>query len=266
LAAGYAVHHAILFVDRALATTLATGSVASLNYAYRLALVIGQLSGLAVSTTAFPRMAEQAAAGDLPGQRATLESALRFVWLIGLPAAAGLIVLRVPLVQVVFQRGAFGQAATAAVSDLLIWYAPAVLADALCQPLWRALYAWRSTWSVVGVNGLQTVIRVLADVALIRSHGYNGLALSAALGLVVQLIVLGWLVRRRLGSYLSARWWREAIGAALAAIPALLMAACLTHLLSGAPAPLILVVAGLAGGLSYLLVLRLINTRWLRLK
>lgn len=200
LAAGYAVHHIILFVDRAMATSLGAGSAAALNYAYHLALVVGQLSGLAVSTVLFPRLAEQVAGGDTVGARASLSGALRFVWVIGLPATCGLILLRTPIVRVLFEHGAFDQAATAAVSGPLIWYGLAVLADALCQPLWRVVYAQRSAWTVLAVNGLQTGLRLLANLALTPTFGYNGLALSAALGLSVQAVVLGWLVRRRLGA------------------------------------------------------------------
>jgi putative peptidoglycan lipid II flippase len=59
LGIGYAVHHLILFVDRSMATTLGAGSVAALDYAYRLAQVVGQLGGLAVSTVLFPSLIEQ---------------------------------------------------------------------------------------------------------------------------------------------------------------------------------------------------------------
>ena len=200
LAAGYAVHHVILFVDRAMATSLGAGSAAALNYAYHLALVVGQLSGLAVSTALFPRLAEQVASDDTAGARASLSGALRFVWAVGLPATCGLILLRTPIVRLLFEHGAFDQAATAAVSGPLIWYGLAVLADALCQPLWRVVYAQRSAWTVLAVNGLQTGLRLLGNLALTPTLGYNGLALSAALGLSVQAVVLWWLVRRRLGA------------------------------------------------------------------
>ena len=200
LAAGYAAHHVILFVDRAMAIALGVGSAAALNYAYHLALAVGQLSGLAVSTVLFPRLAEQITGGDVSGARTSLAGALRFVVAVGLPTTGGLILLRTPLVRVLFERGAFDSAATAAVSGPLAWYSLAVLADALCQPLWRVVYARRSAWTVLAVNGLQTGIRLLGNLALTPVLGYNGLALSAAIGLSVQAGVLGWLVRRWMGN------------------------------------------------------------------
>ena len=259
LAAGYAVHHLILFVDRAMATMLATGSVATLNYAYRVALVVGQLSGLAVSTALFPRMAEQAANDDLPGLRSSLAGALRFVWMVGLPASCGLILLRVPLVEVLFQRGAFTQADTVAVSDLLVWYALAVLADALCQPLWRVLYAWRSAWTVFAVNALQTGIRLFLNLALIQSLGVAALALSAAMGLTIQALLLAFLVRRRIGSWLPASWWREMAMIVLSTAGALAVAGLLAGQLRASPPLVVLAVCGGSGALAYLLTLRILE-------
>lgn len=265
LAIGYAVHHLIKFVDVAMATTLVVGSVAILNYAYRLALVVGQLSGLAVSTVMFPRLAEQAAKDDVAGMQASLSQALRFVWTVGLPASCGLIILRAPLVQVLFERGAFGQGASSAVCAALVWYAPAVLADAICQPLWRVIYAWRSGWTVVAVNGLQTVLRILGNIVLIRFFGYNdgyqGLALSAALGLSVQMLVLGWLVRRRFRVTLVGHWGRDAGRVVLATIVAAVATSALAGSLSALPALGTLLICGTMGTLVYLATLGLIKYR-----
>lgn len=211
IAAGYAAHHAIYFVDRAMASTLGAGSVAALNYAFRVALIGGQLSGLSVATALFPRMAEQASRDDLAGLRSSLAAALRFVWVVGLPLCGGLIVLRSPLVQVLFERGAFGPGATAAVGELLGWYSLAMFSDALCQPLWRIVYARRRAWTVLAVNGIQTSVRILANVELIRRMGYSGLAVSAALGLTLQVVLLGFLARRSLGRYLPTEWWQSAL-------------------------------------------------------
>jgi len=261
LAAGYAAHHLILFVDRAMATTLQAGAVATLNYGYRLALVVGQLSGLAVSTALFPTMAEQAAAGDRPGLRASLASALRFVLLVGLPSAGLLVVLRVPVVRLLFERGAFDPAATAAVSQVVVWYTLAVLADALCQPLWRLLYARQRAWMVLGINSLQTGIRILGNFALIGALGYNGLALSAVLGLSVQLLTLGMVARHHLGAFLDPVWWRGALKIAAVAALSVSVAGLVAAQLVALPSLGIVLVAGGLGGLSYILILWLWEKR-----
>jgi putative peptidoglycan lipid II flippase len=216
VALGYMVHHFILFADRSLATTLGVGAAAALNYAYHVALVVGQLSGLAVSTAVFPRLSEQLTHLEITSARRSLSGALKFVWLLGLPAAAGLVVLRQPVVSLLLQRGAFSPAAVTSVGRALVWYAPAVLADALCQPLWRAVYAQRSRWAVLAINGVQSSVRVAVDLTLIRWVGFIGIAVSAACGLCLQVFVLALVVQRHMGPFLRRGWWLDAASGVLA--------------------------------------------------
>jgi peptidoglycan biosynthesis protein MviN/MurJ (putative lipid II flippase) len=137
-----------------------------------------------------------------------------------------------------------------------------VLADALCLALWRVLYAQRSTWVVLAVNGLQTAVRILCTIALIHNLGYNGLALSAAVGLSLQVVVLGQLVRRRLGPYLSKKWWRDAGLVVLATAAALTVVRVMAGQVSTLPALGALAISGTLGGLTYLLILQILR-RWL---
>jgi putative peptidoglycan lipid II flippase len=264
LALGYTVHHIILLVDRAMATMLGTGSAAVLNYAYHLALIVGQLSGLAVSTALFPHLAEGVADNDIPRVQIELAGALRFVWLVGLPASCGLILLRRHVIRVLFEHGAFDSTATEAVGELLVWYGVAALADALCQPLWRLVYAQRRPWTVLAVNGLQTGVRLLGNLVFISILGRRGLALSAAVGLSVQAAVLGWLVRRRLGCYCTHTWWRDMVRVGLATVIAAVAVSLLLSRLSAAPAAVTLLSGGALGGLAYLATLGLLNLRRVR--
>jgi putative peptidoglycan lipid II flippase len=256
MAAGYAVHHAILLVDRAMATTLGAGRTAVLHYAYHLALVVGQVSGLAVSTALFPRMAEQGTTGDTLGMRITLADALRFVLMIGLPATCALVLLRAPVVEFLLYRGAFAQTSTSAVTQPLLWYGLAVFADALCQPLWRIVYAQHRPWVVLAVNAAQTVVRLLFNLALIPALGHNGLALSAAIGLTLQVGALGWWSRRRIGRYLTSEWWSDAGRVALATGIAASVIGLIIYQLEAAPSLLILGASGLVGGMTYWLLLQ----------
>lgn len=225
MSAGYGIHHLILFVDRAMATAQGAGSAAVLNFGYHLALTVGQLSGLAVSTVLFPSLSEHIEAEDAASARRTLTQAMGSVFALALPASLGLIVLRKPVVQVLLEYGAFTAQDTLAVGGSLAIYTLAVFADALCQPLWRLVYAWKDGRLVLAVNGLQTAIRLVANLILIRVIGYNGLAVSAVIGLTAQVMILMVLARRRLGWHISGPDWKmvfrigfSAGAAALAAI------------------------------------------------
>jgi putative peptidoglycan lipid II flippase len=259
MAAGYAVHHIILLVDRAMATTLGAGKAASLQFAYHVALVVGQVSGLAVSTALFPHLAERSADGNTRGVRAALGDALRIVLLIGLPATSLLLLLRAPLIDLLLTRGAFDAQAAAAASQPLLWYAWAVLADALCQPLWRFVYAWQNHWTVLAVNGLQTAIRLLCNLVLIPAIGYNGIAVSALIGLFLQAGVLSWWAWRQVGPYTTRAWWNDAARIVSSTAAAAASAWIVIRHLRSAPPLAILAAAGLAGGGIYLAALKTVG-------
>jgi putative peptidoglycan lipid II flippase len=136
--------------------------------------------------------------GDDRGTDEALRKGLGWVAAIGLPLASAFIVFREPIVRLLFEHGAFDRQSTQIVAPALVWYSLAVFVDSLCQPLWRYVYTRQRTWTVVSVNGLQTAVRLLANLALTAAFGYTGLAISALIGLSVQFCVLYWLTRTRL--------------------------------------------------------------------
>ncbi|HMN10842.1 MAG TPA: lipid II flippase MurJ [Bellilinea sp.] len=190
MTAGYAIHHLILFIDRAMATNLGEGAAAVLNFGYHLALTAGQIAGMAVSFVVFPTMAEAMRNNDREETVRTLRSALGVVLAIAIPAVLGMILFREEIVTILLEHGAFTRESTVEVSSTLLIYSIAVLFDSLCQPLWRLVYAARDGKSVVLVNGAQTAIRIIANLILVSLIGYQGIAWSAVIGLGVQLFLL----------------------------------------------------------------------------
>jgi putative peptidoglycan lipid II flippase len=257
LALGYGIHHLIIFVDRAMATMLGSGSVAALSYANQLTLVIVQLSGLAVSTVMFPGLAEKVMSGDLKSAGQELAGALTLVFKMALPASAGLILLRTPVVQVLFEHGAFDAQATSLVSAPILWYSISVLADALCQPLWRVVYVGRSGWTVVAINGLQTTIRLVFNFVLTPWLGYIGLAVSATIGLILQVVALALWTKSTFGFKFTASNRREIIQSVVAAFLAIATANLLYHAVKNIHPFLIVLTCSICGALVYILILYL---------
>jgi putative peptidoglycan lipid II flippase len=116
-----------------------TGSVASLYVAERLMqLVLGSYA-IAISTALLPTMSHQAAAGNYDEMKRTFGFSLRIVSFITIPAAVGLILLREPIIQVLFQHGQFAARSTAMTANALFYYAlglPAYAAIWLITPMY----------------------------------------------------------------------------------------------------------------------------------
>ncbi len=142
---GMGVFQVNFFVDTIFATSrrMPTGSVTSLYIADRvMELVLGAYA-IALSTAIFPTMAHQVADGKFDEMKRTFEFAVRVVSFITIPAAVGLILLRVPITKVLFQHGKFMAESTALTAHALLYYSlglPAFAAIKLITPMYYSTH------------------------------------------------------------------------------------------------------------------------------
>jgi putative peptidoglycan lipid II flippase len=136
--------------------------------------------------------------------RRTLSATLRAVLYLAVPAAVGLIVLRVPLVRLLFERGAFTETSTQMVAWALALFALGLAAHSAVEIVVRAFYAMHDTKTpvIIGVvaMGLNVVLS-LAFITLFQGLGwmpFGGLALSSSVATTIEIVVLLALIRRRL--------------------------------------------------------------------
>src|SRR3990172_8817935 len=109
---GLAAVQVNFLVTTILASALPSGSLAALSYAWAVMMMPLGVFGMSISTAVFPTMAEQAAVESYDNLGRTLTSSLRLVLFFTIPASAGLILLREPLVALLFERGLFDSFST----------------------------------------------------------------------------------------------------------------------------------------------------------
>jgi putative peptidoglycan lipid II flippase len=180
---GSAVYQASVFIDTVLASLAAVvgeGAVAALYFANRLIQLPLALFGTASAQASLPALAEQAAQEDLVAFRSTLLSVLRMVGFVVLPAAVGLIVLAGPIVQGLFERGAFDHRATVMTSQAVACYALGLLAYAVSKVVSGAFYALKETRTPVRLAAESLAANVTLSLALMWPLQVAGLALAAS--------------------------------------------------------------------------------------
>src|SRR2546428_6272022 len=111
---GLAAVQVMVFVNTLLASLLRPGSISYLYYADRVMEFPLGVFGIALASASLPVMARQAAAGETRALTETLGFSLRLALYASLPAMIGLVILRAPIVRVLFERGKFGPADTGA--------------------------------------------------------------------------------------------------------------------------------------------------------
>ena len=201
---GSAVVELNFWVNTNLASYQPEGSLPAILYGRMLMIMPQAALAQSVATAAMPTLAAQYARGEIDALRRTLAASLRGMILLSLPASLGLIVLRQPLVAMLYQRGAFDERSTALVSWALLWYAAGLVGHCLVEVLARAFYAMHDTRTPVLVGatamGLNVVFSI-AFAALFTQWGWmphGGLALGNSLATALEALVLLWLMRRRL--------------------------------------------------------------------
>ncbi|MCE9619306.1 MAG: murein biosynthesis integral membrane protein MurJ [Planctomycetes bacterium] len=182
---------------------LDTGSNAALNYAQRLYEFPLGVFGIAIATAIFPTLARQASDPALFAH--TLRRGLRLALFIGLPASAGLIVVRQQLTAVIFQGGRFTPEDTARVATILLGYAPAVAAFSVMHTMTRAFYALGDSKTPTRISIQMVGLNFALNCTLIWTPlNVAGLAWSTTICAWIQVVILIHKLRHRIGDVLDA--------------------------------------------------------------
>jgi putative peptidoglycan lipid II flippase len=196
---GLAAVQLMVFVNTLLASLLPQGSISFLYYADRVMEFPLGVFGIALASASLPVMSRHAAARDDRALADTLNFSLRLAFYVSVPATVGLVVLRTPIVRVLFERGRFGPAETAATADALAWYAIGLAGFSGSRIVAQTFYARGEAATAVRWGVVSIVANVVAALALMGPLEHSGLAAAASIGAFVNLVALLLIARLRLG-------------------------------------------------------------------
>jgi len=258
---GVAVVQLNFWVNTWLASQMAPGSVTGLYYGFSLMLMAQAVIAQSVAIAAMPTFSAQHALGQQDEMRFSLASSLRGVILLALPASVGLMVLREPIISLLYQRGEFDERSVQIVAWALLWYAAGMLGHSIMEILTRAFYAQHDTKTPVIIGTVAMLLNVVFSVLFSRMFAsagwmpHGGLALANSLATALEATVLFIMMRKRLNGIEGRHILRGAIPSLAAAVGMALALFGLLTVGSGFNA-WILVPAGVAlGGTVYFVVL-----------
>ena len=215
---GMAATQVNLVVNNQLATGEGTGAVSWLNYAFRLMYLPIGLFGVSIATATLPAVSRQVTDQNLGAVRDTVARGISLMLMLNVPATIGLIVLGIPIVRVIFERGAFQPADTLATAAALQFYAVGLIGYSLVRITSPVFYA-------LGKNRVPVIVSVIAvlgnaalNTVLVRRMGYTGLALGTSLASLVNASVLMLLLSRYVGGLNEGRLAVSALRIVLASL------------------------------------------------
>ena len=190
-----------LAFDRYFASTLSAGSTAGLGYTTKLAFLPTTIVAGTIATVTFPLIAGQFASSNRVGIRRSISLALRMVSFIVIPCAAGLSVLAHPIVQTLFERGAFGPASTALCASLIPFACVPLIAISYNSVLGRACYACKEVRLAVAGSSAAVVINIALSATWSPILGARGLLLANGVSGLFLLTFLTGLFWRLIGGF-----------------------------------------------------------------
>jgi putative peptidoglycan lipid II flippase len=182
------------------ASYLEEGAVSALNLSDRvMELVLGGYA-IAIATVILPLMSRQAASRAMDEMKQTLNFASRLVLFITIPSTIGLVVLREPIIRVLFQHGEFGPDATQLTAWPLLFYAVGLSAFAMIKIVVPAFHSMQDTRTPVTVAFIAMILNVAFNFAFFGPLQVGGPALATSLAAVFNALALLYLFVRRQGS------------------------------------------------------------------
>jgi putative peptidoglycan lipid II flippase len=197
VAVGAGLYQVNLLIDTVLASLLPSGSVSYLFYADRVNQLPLGVVGVAVGTALLPLLSRQVRAGHEAAANHSQNRALEFALLLTLPAAVALLMTAEPLVMVLFQRGAFGDAETAKTAAAVSVLATGLPAYILIKALAPGFFAREDTATPVKIAAAAMAINVAVALILMGPLLHVGIAAATSVAAWVNAVLLAVVLRRR---------------------------------------------------------------------
>ncbi|MCJ7645775.1 murein biosynthesis integral membrane protein MurJ [bacterium] len=196
---GLSVTQVNTFLDTICASVLREGSVTALYYANRIMQLPLALFGTAIATVALPMMSRSVAATNMQELKDTLSLALRMILFTIVPASLGLIILGKPIISLLFERGRFTSQATQSTNWALLFYSTGIVAYAGVKVVASAFYSMQDTRTPVRIASIAMVANIVLNLILMRILDVGGLALATAIASFMNLLILLFYLRKRIG-------------------------------------------------------------------
>jgi putative peptidoglycan lipid II flippase len=174
---------------------------------------------IAIGTAILPTLSGHAAKKDFPALTDSLGFGLRLTAFIILPATVGLALLRVPLIELIYERGQFSHQDTLATAEALLFFTLALPPWAGIRVLVPAYYAMQDARTPVRAAAAAMVANALGCWLLVKHFAYAGVALSVALAAILNFLLHFLFLDKRLARFLDRPFLIALAKSALACLP-----------------------------------------------
>ncbi len=211
-------------IGLALASIVSTSAIAQLTLAQHLSAVPVGLFGATIAQAALPVLAREHAKGEVGGFKITLLTTMHQILFLTLPATAMLVVLRIPIVRLVFGASEFNWEDTVLTGRTVAFLALGLVAYSLTLLLVRGFYAIKDTKTPVIVSLITVLVNIGLSFWFVRGLQLQvwSLGLAYSVSTIVSMVLLLIFLDRRMGKFDRRALIMPALKMFLAAVAAAL--------------------------------------------
>ncbi len=206
----------------ALASLIPFSSVSLLTVAQHLQAVPIGLFGATIAQAALPVLSRENSKGETESFKITLLTTMHQILFLTLPAAAMLIVLRIPIVRLVFGASQFSWADTVLTGRTVAFLSLGLAAQSVTLLLVRGFYALKDTKTPVMVSLITVSVNValsLIFVLVLRLEVWS-LGLSYSIATIIALPFLIYFLSKKVGGFNNLKLFNPALKMLLASVVA----------------------------------------------
>jgi len=198
-----AMAHLVGTINNSLAILISTPSVVFLKFASQLQTFPVTLFGLAMASASLPTLAKESDKDNLENFKQTLLTTLHQTMFLVLPISVILLVLRVPVVRIVYGVANFPWEATVKTSYALAFFSISIFAQSANYLLSRAFYALKDTKTPVLINILTIVVNVALSIYFVTylHLGVWAIALSYTLTSLMDFLLYIYYLNKKVGGF-----------------------------------------------------------------
>lgn len=195
-----------LLVDTVFASFLVDGSISWLYFSDRMVEFPLGVFGIALATVLLPSLSSEHAKQATEQFSNMMDWALRWVFVIAVPAAIGLAILAVPVLATLFQYDEFTPYATIMSGKSLLAYSLGLPAFILIKVFATGFFSRQDTTTPVKIGAFAMLANIGFNFVLVGLLAHTGLALATSLSAILQAFLLFWFLRKE-GVYRPTSGW-----------------------------------------------------------
>jgi putative peptidoglycan lipid II flippase len=199
---GSAVYQANVFIDTfcaSLSGIVGSGGISAIYYANRLIQFPLGIFGVALVSASLPTLSGFAARNDTDGLRRTILFSIKNILFLLLPSGILLMVLAVPIVRILFERGEFTSYSTEITATALIYYSLGLASFGAGKIVVSAFHALQDTRTPVKIAVVGLILNVVLNFILMYPLKVGGIALASSISGTVNFVILFYFLNQRIG-------------------------------------------------------------------